>query len=198
MAADWNFAYKQAETPYVTIAHQDDVYEPDFLKCTLEYLNKAKKPLIAFTGCYEIRDGVKVMSNMLLKIKRIMSSPWRFRVFGRSRFFTRRIFMFGNPICCPSVTFVKTNLPDEPFNAEFNNNCDWLAWAEFRDLPGEFVYCPEKLMGHRIHGDSETTNRISDNTRNIEDKIMLRMFAPKPVAWLIHRFYVKGQKSNKK
>ena len=23
---DWNFAYKQADTPYVTIAHQDDFY----------------------------------------------------------------------------------------------------------------------------------------------------------------------------
>ena len=27
---DWNFGYNQAKTPYVTIAHQDDLYFPDY------------------------------------------------------------------------------------------------------------------------------------------------------------------------
>ena len=30
MAQDWTFAYRTAETPYVTLAHQDDCYLPDY------------------------------------------------------------------------------------------------------------------------------------------------------------------------
>ena len=30
IAGDWNFGYSKATTEYVTIAHQDDVYEPDY------------------------------------------------------------------------------------------------------------------------------------------------------------------------
>jgi glycosyltransferase involved in cell wall biosynthesis len=199
LAADWNFAYSQTDTAYVTIAHQDDVYEPDFLKFTLDFLTKVKRPLIAFTGCYEIRDDSKVTSNRLLKIKRIMSTPWRVKTFSKSRFLARRIFMFGNPICCPSVTLVRKNLTeDKPlFNTGYDNNCDWLTWIEIRNLPGSFVYCPKILMGHRIHSESETTNRIGDNTRSIEDLLIMQSLAPKPIAKLIHRFYVKGQSSNK-
>ena len=32
---DWNFGYDQARTPLVTIAHQDDQYEPMFLEWVL-------------------------------------------------------------------------------------------------------------------------------------------------------------------
>ena len=27
---DWNFAYSQCDTPIVTIAHQDDIYEKEY------------------------------------------------------------------------------------------------------------------------------------------------------------------------
>ncbi|KAI4449486.1 hypothetical protein C823_004015 [Eubacterium plexicaudatum ASF492] len=29
---DWNFAYDQAETDWVTVAHQDDMYDADYVK----------------------------------------------------------------------------------------------------------------------------------------------------------------------
>jgi glycosyltransferase involved in cell wall biosynthesis len=198
IASDWNFAYNQANTPLITLAHQDDIYNPDFLKRTLEYLNKVKKPLIAFTDYYEIRGGKEIQSNLLLRIKRFMCTPWRIRVLQASRFTGRRIFMFGSPVCCPSVTYVRENLPAEPlFNTEYKNNCDWFAWVKIRDLPGEFVYCPKRLVGHRIHSESETTNRIADESRSKEDLQILSMLSPKPIAKLIHRFYVKSQGSNR-
>ena len=30
IAEDWNFGMNKAETPFVTIAHQDDIYEPQY------------------------------------------------------------------------------------------------------------------------------------------------------------------------
>ena len=56
ISADWNFAYSCADTPYVTLAHQDDLYEPDYSENILAFLKKAKHPLIAFTDYCELRD----------------------------------------------------------------------------------------------------------------------------------------------
>lgn len=49
IAQDWNFAYRQAKTDYVTIAHQDDIYEPNYLKMIFGELKKGKDPIVVFT-----------------------------------------------------------------------------------------------------------------------------------------------------
>ena len=51
---DWNFAYSRANTKYVTIAHQDDIYEPDYVENLLCYIKKAGKPIIFFTDYGEL------------------------------------------------------------------------------------------------------------------------------------------------
>jgi len=198
IAADWNFAMSLAKTEQVTLVHQDDIYEPDFLEKALSCYEKSKKPLIIFTNYYEIRNGKRIDSNMLLCIKRFMSFPWRFKFLRKSRIIARMIFMFGNPISCPSVTLVLNNLPKSfTFNTEYKTNCDWLAWITIRNQKGDFIYCRQKLVGHRIHSESETTKLINDNTRSIEDLKILEMLTPKPIARFIYFFYKKGQKSNK-
>lgn len=40
---DWNFAYSKVQTDYVTIAHQDDKYAPEYVENLLAYTAKAKK-----------------------------------------------------------------------------------------------------------------------------------------------------------
>ena len=59
IAKDWNFAYKKANTKYVTIAHQDDIYDADYAKTAISMLEKNKKPLIFFSDYYEIKNGRK-------------------------------------------------------------------------------------------------------------------------------------------
>ena len=39
---DWNFALSKAETKYATIAHQDDVYEPEYGQKIVEAFEKSK------------------------------------------------------------------------------------------------------------------------------------------------------------
>jgi len=197
IAADWNFAMSLAKTELVTLVHQDDVYEPDFLEKTQEYFKKSKKPLICFTNLYQIRNGKRVEKNAVLFVKRFLSLPWRIRFLWKSRFVARRIFSFGNPVSCPSVTFSLNNLPKSfKFNTDYKTNCDWLAWIEIRDLKGDFIYIPKKLVGNRIHSESETTKLINNNTRSIEDLKLLEILSPKPVAKLIYFFYKSGQKGN--
>ena len=42
---DWNFAYRKANTRYITIAHQDDLYLTNYAKRAIEVLDKAWHPL---------------------------------------------------------------------------------------------------------------------------------------------------------
>jgi len=194
IAADWNFALSLAQTDLATLAHQDDIYSPAFLSETMYCIKRAKRPLIVFTDYCELKNGKTVASNRLLTIKRFMCFPFRF--LQNSAFIGKTILSFGNPICCPSVTFALKNLTRPLFNNKYKTNCDWLAWLDIRNLPGEFAYCPTPLMYHRIHAESGTSLYIDDNTRSKEDLEMLAQYNRPLLARLIHRFYRKAEDSN--
>lgn len=193
---DWNYAYKKAETDCVTIAHQDDVYDKRYAETMLGELEKREKAIILFTDYSELRDGIVVHNNKLLRIKRIMLLPLRIKKLQKSRFVRRRILSMGSPICCPSVTFVKANCPKVVFQHDFQSNEDWQAWERLSRCKGEFVYCTEVLTYHRIHEDSETTRILMNSARGKEDYIMFKKFWPEPIARCITKIYGTSEKSN--
>lgn len=194
---DWNFGYAMAETKYITIAHQDDVYFKTYTETVMQYIGKYKKPLIFFSDYVELRNGRYVKRNRLLTVKRIMLLPLRFHPFYSSIFIRRRILSFGSPICCPSVTYARENLPEQIFTAGFRSNEDWEAWEKLSRLRGQFIYCPAPLMAHRIHAESETSAIIADNKRSDEDFVMFSKFWPKRIVKILVRSYARGQDSNK-
>lgn len=193
---DWNYGYNKVLTPYLTIAHQDDVYLPDYTEHALKALEDSKKPLIFFSDYGEIRGEEVVTRNKLLRVKRIMLLPLRCKAFFSNRFVRRRILSLGSPICCPSVAYAKDNLPEEVFRQGFRSNEDWEAWEALSRLEGDFIYDKQILMHHRIHEDSETSAIIQDNKRSDEDMEMYSKFWPKPIAKLLVKLYASGQKSN--
>lgn len=197
IATDWNYAYSKVETPYVTIAHQDDIYLPDYTVHVLAKFHESTKPVIFFSDYAELRGRKIVKNNKLLIIKRIMLIPLRIRALYGSRFVRRRILSFGSPICCPSVAYAKDNLPTTIFKSGFRSNEDWEAWEKLSRLKGDFIFDKNILMYHRIHEDSETTAIIKDNKRSFEDMEMYSKFWPKPIAKLLVKAYADGQKSNK-
>lgn len=196
IATDWNYAISCAETPVVTIAHQDDLYKSDYSKKVMDYINSAGRPLIAFTDYAELRNGEEISDIKNLNIKRIMLIPLRIRRMWSSRFVRRRILSFGSAICCPSVTYVKPNLPEQLFVPGYKVSLDWQAWERFSRIKGDFVFVNDILMVHRIHEDSETTRNISDNNRTREDFEMLCRFWPEWIAKIIDHWYRKSEEQN--
>lgn len=196
IAGDWNFGYSQAETPLVTIAHQDDIYEPEYIERLLALINTSDHPLIAFTDYGELRNGQKVYHNQLLRIKRILLSPLRMKMLRGNKFIRRRILSFGNSICCPSVMFMRHNLPAPVFRSGYKSNLDWQAWELLSKLDGDFIYCPARLTLHRIHSGSETSRIIADNQRKLEDLEMLYKFWPPIIAKALIKLYSRAEKSN--
>ena len=194
---DWNFALSCAKTRYVTIAHQDDVYEAAYLERAIRGLSGARHPLLFFSDYYEIRGGERIRSNRNLTIKRVMLFPLHSRLLQKSVFVRRRILSFGSPIDCPSVTYVIPNLPKERlFDPSYRVAQDWEAWERISRLKGTFVFDPHLLMGHRIHEASATTELIMDQTRTLEELRIFRRFWPGWIASWLERQYSRGQESN--
>lgn len=193
---DWNFAYKMSKTELVTIAHQDDVYLPEYSKIIVNKINKEPDTLIAFTDYAELREGKPVLKSTLLKIKRVLLLPLKIPVLQKSIFVRRRILSLGNAICCPAVTYVKENLPKKVFKSGFRSNEDWEAWEMLSRRRGSFVYVSQIGMYHRIHGESETSIIIGDNERTKEDYVMFCKFWPKRIARMLANIYAKSEKSN--
>lgn len=196
IAPDWNYAIECAETPYVTIAHQDDIYNPDYAERAALALSAAEKPLIFFTDYGELRDGRKIKDASLAGMKRKLLMPYRLKGLCSTKTIKRLPISFGNSICCPSVTYVPENLSDPLFCAGYKSNLDWDAWERYSRLPGSFLYDPFVGMYHRVHESSETSACIADDTRTKEDLAMLERFWPRVIAKRINAFYVKAQNFN--
>ena len=196
---DWNFGYDAADTPLVTIAHQDDLYEPNYLTEVLAAINRydASEVSIAFTDYFELRDGRKVASNTILAIKRRMNAPFKHTFLNGSRFVKRRVLSLGDPICCPSVTFVKPVVGDSVFDTTYINSSDYKTWVNLANVQGRFVYVPKQLMSHRIYEESATTKNLAGNIRKGEDQTIMATLWPRPLAALINSVYALSEKSNK-
>ena len=192
--SDWNFAYRSVNAQYVTLAHQDDIYEPAFLEKTTQALERAKDPIIAYTEYYELRGEDRVTQSNFLKIKQRMNRV--ISMAPRSRVLRRTVLGFGFPICCPAITYNKEKIQDICFRTDYQNSHDWEAACRLAKLAGEFVYIPEQLMGHRVYAESQTTKSIANGVREREDIEILNSIWPAPAAKFIMHFYRKGIDNN--
>lgn len=193
---DWNSAYERADAPFVTIAHQDDVYCPEYAAAAVAALERDPASLIYFCDYGEIRDGIRVDDNRLLRVKRMLLRPLARGRGASTMRAKRKALRFGSSICCPSVTFNVANCPRPPFVVGMRSNLDWATWEALSRRRGSFLYDDAILMYHRVHAGSATTRLIASHERDEEDLAMLEKFWPHPVARAIERVYALGTKSN--
>lgn len=191
---DWNNALSFVNTEYATIAHQDDLYQPMYAEMILKTFEKDSNCLIAFTDYAEWKSGVIIPRNLNLKIKHMMLQTMAVK--PNSRKWRHKVLAFGNPICCPAVTYNLPRLNGFKFDEEMKVSLDWFAWYSIGQFDGSFRFINQKLMTHRIHGESETTNMIVDHTRTKEDLMMYRKFWPETIANLLMKYYAKSQETN--
>ena len=196
IGGDFDFAINTGKTKLVTVAHQDDIYDYDYVKTIIEDYNKNKKASIIFTDYYEIRENEKIYKNTNLRIKRILLLPIRIKKLSGLKFIKRLILRFGNSICCPAVTFVKDNCPRKIFTCDLTCDVDWYAWEKLSKQKGKFIFDKKCLMGHRISLESTTTDIINQGIRTKEDYEILCKFWPKWIAKRINKFYKNAEKSN--
>ena len=194
IAADWEFAVSCAQTEYVTIAHQDDIYFPEYAEMTHQAFQKNPNSLIVFTDYCDLVKGEYLFNRSYLWIKRLLLWPYSLKSSWKSKLMKRSALSFGNAICCPSVTYNIRKLGVLQFDRSYSVNLDWAKWLELSSLNGNFTYINKRLMAHRIDESTETSAAVQDNRRYNEDLRILSSIWGKTIAKFLMIFYSKSYK----
>ena len=198
ISADWNFALAAATTKFVTLAHQDDLFENSYVSRLRAALCENPEAVIAFCDYSEHSPQGPRERNLNLRIKRALCR----RAFGTLDCISAtrdkvRLLSLGNPICCPSVMFDRSKIPDFRFPRGFRTNLDWMAWLGLARSPGGFVYVRDRLVSKGVHADSATTAMISNRTREREDRALFDAIWPRPIATALAAAYRLGYRANR-
>jgi hypothetical protein len=198
ISGDWNFALAAAATQYVTLAHQDDLFERSYVSRLRAALSAYPEATIGFCDYSEHSPQGPRARNLNLRIKRALCQ----RAFGdREYIFTARdklrLLSLGNPVCCPSVMFNRSNIPKFHFPSGFQTNLDWMAWLDLARTPGGFVYVRDCLVSKGVHPQSATSATIANRAREREDRALFGEIWPRPVAALLTAVYKLGYRANR-
>lgn len=184
---DWNFCLLTAKgcgADLVTVAHQDDVYLPEYGRKVISAANE--DTLLVFTAAGNINALGEKISGGAENIKRMLRG---IRSIKKSTFSKRSVIAFGNSVPCPACTYNigRTGLP--LFKSEKRFVIDWETLLELSGADGSFVYIKEPLVNIRLHDGSETKKTMGEDIRAGEELYMFEKMHSKPVAALFMKFY---------
>lgn len=187
---DWNVALSSSGTSLTTLAHQDDIYAPDFSATKIDVHRKYPDVAASFCDSDEILDDGKQRSfglNQSVK-KALVASAFIGADVAKGALRRRILFGFGNPVLCAGVTLKRGILPDFSFREDLRTNMDWIAWNDLSRRHG-IARIRRPLVIRRVHGGSETAACIVDGARLDEDTLVFRQLWPPSIAWLIGSLY---------
>jgi glycosyltransferase involved in cell wall biosynthesis len=181
---DWNFGYSCADTKYVTLAHQDDIYLPWFAEHSIIAAEKHKneKPLILFNKSLVFKGEKQLALSYKNILRWLLIFPFHFKKSLASKALKKSILLFSNSISCPGVFYVKENLGDFKFDEEAKFVLDWKAWHDMSQRKGAFIYIPEVLHIHREHADSATSSTHSEVLQKEEVNLLTTIWNNKMIA----------------
>ena len=195
---DWNFALQCADTRYVTLAHQDDVYLNNFagncIKVARE--NASSKPLIVFNKSLILLGEKKVLVSFKNIVRWLLIFPFHLKRCIASKKWKRFILLFSNSISCPGVFYVKENLGDFKFDERDSYALDWQAWFDLSQHDGAFIYVPKVLHIHREHEESTTSTTQVDTLRKEEFNMLYKIWGNKVMPRIII-FFLQFAKQKK-
>ncbi len=146
-----NFAYAASlvRTPFFCLAHQDDVYDRDYLRTMLAALDAA--PDAAFVHCAATAmDGD---GNAIAAAAERFKHRLAQRAVGASRQQLHELLWRGNFVCCPSVLFRSDAYRRAGgFDATLSFALDWDLWFRVLGSGAPFATVLQPLVRYRRHG----------------------------------------------
>ncbi len=142
----YSILLENAEGEYVAAIGQDDRWEPDFLKVSIENLQKNPDAAVSFTSVQIIDSDSK--------LRNPQNSPF---LFDFAATLTRDelvcMLLRYNFLCAAGAVFRTALIKDWHTLGENDQLQDWNTW-QFLVLKGRFLFLPEKRMSYRIHGNN--------------------------------------------
>lgn len=190
IAADWNFALSSATEQFVTLAHQDDIYYPEFAERSCRRFLEAPDAALCFTDYEEID---KPRPGKVLLVKRVLRRAAIGQRLSVDSYWRRRLLLsFGCAIPCTTVTLNREALGPFLFSDQYSINMDWDAWWRLHVDNKSFLHCHDILVGHRIHEAAETSRAKLDGRRKAEDARMFATIWPYPMGRVLSLLYRLG------
>lgn len=191
---DWNFAYEQGAklAPLVTIAHQDDLYFPDYTKALL-YAFSQYPDMSVFCCRYDTIDAAgNTIEGKSEQVKRYLRILLRDHAHADRSFVKLSALRYGNGIGCPTCTY-QTRLCGFPlFQNDYKFVIDWDTLIRLARLPGRFICIEKPLMAYRVHSGAETAAQIENHNREKEETEMFEKLHGKCLSKILMHFYRKA------
>ena len=207
IGADWNFAFRCAAGTYVTLAHQDDLYEKHYTEQLLKAAEQWPDMDLFTCAAVTIKNGKPERFPGAPEIvKKLLRIPLRFRSAAHLPFVKRLALQFGNAVICPSVSYrkdaveaarIRTEAADAartagPFREDLKFVLDWELLYDFAASRGRWICSEKPLMFYRVHAGAATAACIEDHVREKEETLMFRRLWPGWIAGLILHWYRKS------
>jgi hypothetical protein len=143
--ANMNFLIGEARGEYLCIAHDDDLYYPEFLQKESEMLDRHPNVGMVHCAVHEVdADGTRRQVVRAYPTTRVLE--------GKSEFIR---YLQGHNVCCSSVTARASLFRENPFDPRFLC-ADFLMWMKFA-LRADVAYVAEPLLDMRVHAVTVTS-----------------------------------------
>ena len=187
---DWNYALECASGQYVTLAHQDDIYERHYTERLLKAADRWPDMTLFTTGSVTVKGHtMERYPDRVERVKELLRLPLLIKPAAHLPFVKRLVLQFGNPLMCPSCAYRKDMPGREPFSGTLRFVLDWVMLLSMARKPGRFVLDPAPLLFYRVHQGAATAACIRDDTREREETAVLCSLWPKWAARLLMRYY---------
>ncbi len=190
---DWNFAYNFSEMQYVTLVHQDDVYNRNYTTHLMKAINAYQDIEIFYTKYRALRtiaNQEKTENDINCRIRNLLCLPMSISFLQSSKWWKRLTLRFGASICCSSVTYNKKLLENmDLFDSKLRYSLDWDTYWKLASLKGRFFFDRAPLTCFRIHQQSTSMKCIQSKAREREDYAMFCKMWPRCIANFIMHFY---------
>lgn len=197
IANDWNFAYKCAKTALVTIAHQDDIYDKDYVKYVL-LSKKYYKDMNLFTCASQtIKEDGQVKNGLIEDVKCMLRLPLRIFALSNIPMVKRLSISFGNPIICPSCCYDKSLCGEQLFKDRYSFVVDWEALLRLSKDNYRWICVERPLIYYRVHNLSTTKLCIDNDVRAKEELLIFERLWGRRTAKLLMLFYRKAESAYK-
>ncbi len=185
---DWNFSCSQIDAEWVTVAHQDDIYDSNYLEEMLKAINKYPDGIMAFTDYRPIIHG-EISMDRNCRIQHLIRTPMKIPALANNKFFKKYLLSLGNCIRCPSVCYHKELIDGPIFTSTLRFSLDWDTFLQFAGYDSRFIYIDKPLAYYRIHSGATTMSYINNDTRKNDDLYMFRQFWPEWIVKIIMKIY---------
>ncbi len=191
--SDWNFAYNYCDSQYITLAHQDDVYDEKYTERLMKAINKYDDIVIFFSSYRTLitfGDKENARNDINCFLRNTLSSPMLISFLQNKKLWKNLILKLGCSICCSCVTYNKKIIGEKNvFRSELKSSLDWDTYLCLAPLKGRFYRDKEVLTYFRVHQKSTSMLCIENDLREKEDYIMFCKMWPKFMANLLIKFY---------